>query len=141
MLLYRHPPKTLHHPLFEHKLLQADSGDKAKLTAQVRAKIEEFEKVLKKHGTGREWILADIPEKDVVFTRGLSQVVKKRKADNLYREPEPVKVVSRDGKPSLLVERDNILMNHLSGLINFVPSVYANDSAAALLKSRGLIEL
>jgi HD superfamily phosphohydrolase len=139
MLLYRRPPKTVHHPLFEHKLLKADSGEKERLTGQIRAKIEEFEHVLKKHGTGREWILADIPEKDVVFTRGLSHIVRKRKADVLYREPEPVKVISREGKPSLLVERDNILMNHLSGLINFVPSVYANDSAMALLKARGLV--
>ena len=140
MLLYRRPPKTVHHELFEHKLLRADSGEKERLTGQIRGKIEEFEKVLKKHGTGNEWILADIPEKDVVFTRGLSHIVKKRKADNLYREPEPVKVVSRDGKPSLLVERDNILMNHLSGLINFIPSVYANDAALKLLKSRGLVQ-
>jgi uncharacterized protein len=141
MLLFRKPPKTLRHPLFEHKLLKADSGDKERLTGQIRAKIEEFERVLKKHGKGREWILADIPEKDVVFTRGLSHIVKKRKADILYREPEPVKVVSRDGKPQLLVERENILMNHLSGLINFVPNVYANNSAAELLKARGLVEI
>jgi hypothetical protein len=31
-------------------------------------------------------------------------------------------------------------MKHLSGFINFVPSVYANDSAIALLRSRNLIE-
>jgi hypothetical protein len=99
-----------------------------------------MEAVLKKHGTGREWILADIPEKDVVFTRGMNQIVKKRSTDNLYREVEPVKVVSKTGKPSLLVERDNTLMKHLSGFINFVPSVYANESAVQLLKSRGLIE-
>jgi HD superfamily phosphohydrolase len=139
MLLYRRPPKTLHHPLFEHKLLRAESGEKEKLKGQVRAKIEEFERVLKKHGTGREWILADIPEKDVVFTRGLPHVIKKRKADNLYREPEPVKVVSKDGKPKLLVECENVLMNHLSGLINFVPSVYGNEAALKLLKARGLV--
>ncbi|MGK5083676.1 HD domain-containing protein [Bdellovibrionota bacterium FG-1] len=139
MLLYRRAPKTVHHPLFEHRLLRADSHEKEKLIHQINDKIEAFERVLKKHGSGKEWILADIPEKDVVFTKALSQMVKKRKTDNLYREVEPVKVVSRDGKPSLLVERDNILMEHLSQFINFVPSVYANDSAVALLKARGLI--
>jgi len=142
MLLYRHPPKTLHHPLFEHKILMADGADSEKesLTKKIHAKVEEFEKVLKKHGNGTEWILTDIPEKDIVFTKGMSQIVKKRSGDNLYRERDPVKVVSRHGKPSLLVERDNTLMKHLSGFINFVPSVYANNSAAELLKSRGLIE-
>ncbi len=142
MLIYRKPPKTLHHPLFEHRLLKAEEFEqtRAKLVQQIRDKIAEFEKVLKKHGTGKEWILADIPEKDVVFTKGIQQIVKKRSGDNLYRERDPVKLVSKEGKPQLLVERDNILMKHLSGFINFVPSVYANDSAVALLKARGLMQ-
>ena len=50
MLLYRHPPKTLHHPLFEHKILLADGADSEKesLIKKIRAKVEEFEKVLEK---------------------------------------------------------------------------------------------
>ena len=142
MLLYRHPPKTVKHPLFAHRILAVDASEreKKKLIARIGEQVREFEAVLKKHGTGKEWILADIPEKDVVFTRGMSHIVKKRSGDNLYRERDPVKVVSKDGKPSLLVERDNTLMKHLSGFINFIPSVYANEAAVKLLKSRGLLE-
>lgn len=142
MLLYRRPPKTVRHPLFEHRLLRSDGheDEKAKLIARIRELVAQFEQVLKKHGTGKEWLLADIPEKDIVFTRAMKQVVKKRSSDNLYRERDPVKVISKTGKPSLLVERDNTLMKHLASFINFVPSVYANDSAIALLKARGLIE-
>jgi hypothetical protein len=65
--------------------------------------------------------------------------VKKRGTENLYQERDPVKIVSKGGKPSLLVERDNSLMKHLSGFSNFVPSVYANDAAMELLKARNLI--
>jgi len=142
MLLYRHPPKTVHHPLFAHRYLKSDGNEteKEKLIAKIRDLVAEFEAVLQKHGTGKEWLLADIPEKDVVFTRGLAHIVKKRSTDNLYRERDPIKVVSKYGKPSLLVEGENTLMKHLSGFINFVPSVYANDSALALLKSRKLLE-
>lgn len=142
MLLYRRPPKTVHHPLFAHRIIPADGNDteKEKLIAKIKGFVEELEKVLKKFGTGKEWILADIPEKDVAFTRGLGHIVKKRSSDNLYRERDPIKVVSKTGQPTLLVERENTLMKHLSGFINFVPSVYANDEALALLKSRGLIE-
>jgi HD superfamily phosphohydrolase len=142
MLLYRHPPKTVHHPLFAHRILAVDGSEqeKTRLVEKIRTFVKELETVLKKHGTGKEWLLADIPEKDVVFTRGMGHIVKKRSTDNLYRERDPIKVVSKAGKPSLLVERDNTLMKHLSGFINFVPSVYANDAAIALLKSRGLIE-
>ena len=142
MLLYRHAPKTVRHPLFEHRLIKSEGSDdeRVKLTSRIQTTIAEFQKILDKHGTGREWLLADIPEKDVVFTRALSHVVKKRASDNLYRERDPIKVVSKAGKVSLLVERENTLMKHLSSIINFVPSVYANDSALALLKSRGLVE-
>jgi len=142
MLLYRRPPKTVKHPLFAHRILPVEAGekDKEKLVAKVRALVQEMEAVLKKHGTGKEWILADIPEKDVVFTRGLSHIVRKRSGDNLYRERDPVKVVGEDGKPRLLVEMDNTLMKHLSGFINFIPSVYANEPAIRLLKARGMIK-
>ncbi len=142
MLLYRHPPKTVHHPLFTHRILTSNGNEteKAKLTTKIKHFVAELQSVLETHGTGTEWLLADIPEKDVVFTRGLGHIVKKRTSDNLYRERDPVKVVSKKGTPSLLVELDNALMKHLSGFINFVPSVYANEAAVNLLKSRGLIE-
>lgn len=141
MLLYRHPPKTVKHPLFEHRILKDENSaqEKAKLISKIRKLIEEFEHAIEKYGSGKEWVLADIPEKDVVFTSAIGNIVRKRSSDNLYRERDPIKIVSKNGEPSLLVERDNALMKHLSGFINFVPSVYANDSAIKLLKARKLI--
>jgi HD superfamily phosphohydrolase len=140
MLLYRKAPKTVHHPMFEHKLTgPTEEKERDKRVQKIRALIEQFKGALEKHGTGHEWILADIPERDVVFTTGLEKLIKKRGSENLYRERDPVKVVSKDGKPSLLVERDNTLMKILSGYTNFIPSVYANDSAMTLLKGRGLL--
>ena len=142
MLLYRHPPKTVHHPLFAHRILSTNGseGEKEKLIQQIKAFVKELEKILKKHGTGNEWLFADIPERDVIFTTGMKQILKKRSSDNLYSERDPIKVVSKSGKPSLLVQRDNTLMKHLSQFINFVPSVYANDAALTLLRSRGLVD-
>lgn len=143
MLLYRKPPKTVNHPLFDHRILKSDGNDqdKEKLIAQIRDLVSEFEAVLTQYGTGKEWILADIPEKDVVFTRGIGHINKKRQSDSLYRERDPIKVINKYGDPQLLVERENTLMKHLSGYINFVPSVYANDAAVKLLRARGLIDV
>lgn len=142
MLLYRHPPKTVIHPLFAHRILEVgrSENEKDKLVGKIKTFVQELEEVLEKHGTGKEWLVADIPEKDVVFTSGISKLVKKRSGDNLFRERDPIKVVAKDGTPTLLVEKDNTLMKHLSGFINFVPSVYANESALRLLQARGLIE-
>jgi HD superfamily phosphohydrolase len=144
MLLYRKAPKTLHHPLFQHRIIPDDGSsgsgsEKEKLIQKIQKLVAECQRVIEKEGTGVEWILVDIPEKDVVFTRGLGHIVKKRTSDNLYQERDPVKVVSRDGTPTLLVERENSLMKHLSGFINFVPSVYANESARKLLRAKKVI--
>ncbi|MFZ9595122.1 MAG: HD domain-containing protein [Bdellovibrionia bacterium] len=141
MLLYRHPPKTVHHPLFSHKILAVHRHDseKDRLVTKIESFLEEIHSTLERKGTGKEWILADIPEKDVIFTTGMQKIMKKRTSDNLYRERDPIKVVSKDGTPSLLVERENTLMKHLSGFINFVPNVYANEAAVTLLQAEGLI--
>jgi HD superfamily phosphohydrolase len=141
MLLYRRPPKTVRHPLFEHRILPADLSEIAKLKRiqQIRAKAEEFQKVLSRAGTKADWLLAEIPEKDVVFTRSASQIRKKSERRNVYQERDSIKVVSKNGQVSLLVERENTLMKHLSGFVNFVPSVYASESAIRLLRARKLI--
>ncbi len=142
MLLYRHPPKTVHHPLFNHRILASNGNEqeKEKMIRKINRFVGELQEVLNQRGTGSEWLLADIPEKDVVFTRGIGHIVKKRSTDNLYKERDPVKVVSKKGSPALLVELENTLMKHLSGFINFVPSVYANDSAVKLLRARKMID-
>lgn len=141
MLLYRKAPKTVQHQLFNHRILPIEKNEqeKKRLVKKIEAFIEELQHTLKKHGTGKEWLVADIPKKDVVFTTGMNQLIRKRTSDKLYQERDPIKVVSKSGTPSLLIEGENTLMKHLSGFINFTPSVYANASAVALLQARKLI--
>lgn len=140
MLLYRRPPRTVRHPALAHKIIRDDSQEREKLVRQIQKLIADFDAVIEKHGTGKEWFLPDIPAKDVAFTRGLGQIVKKRSGENLYRERDPVRVVTRDGSPMLIVERENSLMRHLSGFINFVPNLYANSAAMRLFREHGMIE-
>ncbi len=141
MLLYRKAPKTVNHPVFAHRFLKVDAqeSEKKRAVAKIHELLREFNRVIEKRGTGKEWILADIPEKDVVFTRDLRHIVRKRTSDNLYSERDPVKIVSKQGKPSLLVERSDTLMKLLSDSIKFTPSVYANDAAIKLLRDQGLL--
>lgn len=141
MLLYRIPPKTLRHPEFNHRLIEADGSDKTreKIYSKIYHLVEEFQKTLDNHGKGDEWLLSDLPQKEITFTSGYKALVKKRKGNNLYSERDPVKIIDKYGRPSLLVERDNTLMKHLSGVTNVIPSVYGNESAIRLLLEKGLI--
>ncbi len=138
-LLYRRPPKTLHHKLFEHRFLDGSEAQLTQLVHKIRAKVSEMEQALRKHGTGKEWILADIPDFGLRFTKPKQAIVKRRQFENLLQERDPVKIVSKDGVASLLVDRENSLMKHLAGLVNFIPSVYASEAAAKLLAELKLL--
>lgn len=140
MLLYRRAPKTVKHPLFSHRIIKEGPEEREALMKRIKKLVDEIQKTIEKHGSGREWLLVDLPEKDVVFTRGIKTILKKHSGQNLYMERDPVKIVDKAGKPSLLVERENTLMQHLSTFINFVPSVYANDLTMNLLRKRGILE-
>ncbi|MCC7440747.1 MAG: HD domain-containing protein [Bdellovibrionales bacterium] len=142
MLLYRRAPKTVQDPLFQHRLLdgsKAKRGEREKLIARVKERVGELESALEKHGTGTEWILAEVPEKGLQMATGMDSLTEKGSSENLYLERDPVKLVSKDGTPSLLLERENSLIRHLANLSHFVPSVYVNDSALKLLRKKGLV--
>ncbi|HCM40039.1 MAG: hypothetical protein A2Z97_07115 [Bdellovibrionales bacterium GWB1_52_6] len=142
MLLYRRAPKTVNHPLLAHKILKADPKsmrERVQLIGKIQKLLGTFDAGIEKQGTGKEWILADIPKSDIAFARGLPHLRKKSKGKQLHLERDPVRIVSKDGNPSLLVEHDNTLIKHLSGFANFIPSVYANEPALALLQKRKLI--
>lgn len=141
MIMYRRAPKTLRHPAFIHRIISDQPEEKEKLVRQMNSKLKEIEGLIAKHGTGREWILVDHPVKDVSFTKSKKLLSRKAgaSAKNLIAESESVKVVDHNGKASLLVDRENTLMKHLSGFVNFVPSVYASSAAVELLKKKNVI--
>jgi len=143
MLMYRHAPKTIRLPLFNHKILgthnQSASFERDQIIKKITSITNRLQSTLSKKGTGKEWILVDIPQKDVTFTANFKSLIKKRKSDQLFAERDPIKVINKDGSFELLIEKENSLMKILSGYTNFVPSLYANDSAVALLKKEKLI--
>jgi HD superfamily phosphohydrolase len=126
MLLYRKSPKTVHHPEFEHRILESTGS--------------EAEREKRINGTGKEWILADIPSKDIAFTQSKEKLNKNRVTKGpLYMELEPVKIITKRAGVKTLVEIENSIVRRLSGYINFVPSVYANEAAMKLFKAKKLI--
>lgn len=143
MLIYRIAPKTLRLPETQHRIFEIDSDGKLsqKETAirKLGQKLAEIEQVFKKHGKGNEWFIADIPNKDVIFTKDIRNLIGKVSPANIYSERDPIKIVDKFGKPSLLVERDNSLIGRLANFVNFIPNVYANDAAVSLLKAKKIL--
>lgn len=144
MLLFRRAPKTVHHPEFAHRILEytGNEHDREKRIQRIQAIVDVFEECIEKDGAGTEWILADIPDKDVSFTASLAKLQKDRASleGPLYLERDPVKIVTKKGEPKLLIEMDNSIVKRLSTMVNFVPSVYANSSAMDLFRKKKLLD-
>ena len=140
VLLYRNPAKTIKHPDLQRKIIPADEdhSERKKAFSKARALIDEMQTILE-NDPGNGWIIADIPKKSVIFTSGLSKILKKRKGDNLFKDRDSIKIVSKNGDPSLLIEVEDSLMQHLSDLAHFIPNVYGNEEAFNLLKSKKII--
>jgi hypothetical protein len=143
MLIYRIPPRTLRMPQSVHRILEVDGSgtvsSRAAVTRKLETKLQEIEHVFKKHGKGNEWIIADIPSKDVIFTKAIKTILRKGETDNMYGDRDSIKIVDKNGKPSLLVERDNSLVAKLSAYVNFIPNVYGNEAAYELLQRKKII--
>ncbi len=142
MLLFRLSPIEVPLPLFDQKLVSRDEEGIRKreaLVKKINETVAQWEDAIHQHGDGTEWILHDIPESDIVFSRAINDIVKKRSGDNLLQERDPVKIMDRKGNVTLLVERENSIMRILSTISNFIPVVYMNPKAHQLLTERGLI--
>jgi HD superfamily phosphohydrolase len=142
MLLFRQSPVEFQLYPFEHKLVARTEEGIREREATIR-KIQElvnsFEEAIRVHGDGTEWLLYDIPDSDIVFSRSMADIVRKRSGDNLLQERDPVKIMDRRGNVSLLIDRENSIIRILSKVVNFIPVLYMNPKAEALLKAKGLI--
>jgi HD superfamily phosphohydrolase len=142
MLLFRKSPVEFQVDPFEHKLVSRDeNGQRMRETTvkRINELVKSFEDCIRDHGDGTEWILYDIPDSDIVFSRSMLDIVKKRSGDNLLQERDPVKILDRRGKPSLLIDRENSIIRILSNVTNFIPVLYMNPKAEKLLKEKGLL--
>lgn len=142
MLLFRQSPVEFQLYPFEHKLVSRNEEglrERDAIVRRIQETVNTFEDCIKQHGDGTEWLLYDIPDSDIVFSRSMSDIVRKRSGDNLLQERDPVKIMDRRGNVSLLIDRENSIIRILSHVVNFIPVLYMNPKAEALLKSRGLI--
>ncbi len=103
----------------------ADENERASRIEKMLALISEMKHVLEKHGTGEEWILVDIPQKDVAFTGS--------------KKSDAVKLVDHDGRAQNLIDHRHSLLRHLNAYQNFIPAVYANEKAYRLLVKKKLV--
>jgi HD superfamily phosphohydrolase len=140
-ILFEKKPKKIRCNEFDQRILsQDDEQGNEKITKRVNDKIEKIEDVLNKYGTSKDWIVKDIPKKNIIFVKSHRQLIKNKKTENLLLERDPVKILGWDGNVKLLAEVENSFISKLQNSYNYVPNVYASESAFKLLKEHGVLD-
>lgn len=139
-LLYGIAPRTIRLDEFKQRILsQDDDVAYKKIVKRTEEKVEEIKSVLKKKGGKLDWVLPDLPKKNIIFVKSLKSVVKSKMTENLLLERDPVKIQNDSGDVKLLGDMENSIIAKLQNQFNFVPNIFCSESAYQLLIKEGII--
>lgn len=141
ILLLERGAKTIRCDELRQTLVQQnDHKESEKVIKKAQAKYLEIEEYLKKNGEQNDWIISDLPKKPIIFARSKEQIIKNKSQENLLLERDPVKISYDNGDVKLLAEVDNSVISSLQNFNNYIPNVYASNSAYDLLVKANLID-
>jgi HD superfamily phosphohydrolase len=124
------------------RLLSQDDNDASeRYFKKAEAKAKEIEEVLKKKGSPKDWMIPDIPRKDIIFVKSPKSIVRSQKGatSNVLLERDPVKISYENGEVKLLADVENSVISRLYSTKNFIPNIFCSQSAHDLLIKEGVI--
>lgn len=139
-LLFEKAPRTVKCEEFKQRILSQDEDHVYdKIVKRAEEKIKEIRDIIKNKGTEKDWILEDLPKKNIIFVKSRKKLVKSKTKENLLLERDPAKILLDNGDVRLLGDVENSIISDLQTKFNFVPNVYCSDSTYELLKAEGII--
>jgi len=140
-LLFEKSPEVVRSMELRQTLFNQDNTTENKKTIKkAEAKILEIQKYLKKHGDQLDWLIPDLPTKDIIFVSSYKKVVQGKSGQNVLLERDPVKISYDNGDLKLLTHVENSVISKLADTKNFIPNAFCSRSAYELLSRAGLIE-
>jgi HD superfamily phosphohydrolase len=140
-LLFEKSPRTIRCKEFKQRILNQDeSSENEKFHKRAQDKVKEIEAVIKKKGGKNDWIVVDIPQKSIVFTKSKKRIIKDQEFQNILLERDPTKILTDSGEVQLIVDVENSIISQVQNSYNFVPNVFCSESAHELLKAEKIIE-
>ena len=138
-LLFEKSPRTVRCEEFNQRILNQNDDSSEKAIKKANAKVEQIKSIHEKFGTDKDWIVEDIPKKQIIFVSSKKSIIKNKQHPNILLERDPVKILTDSGDVQLLVDVENSIISQLQNSYNFVPNVYCSDSAYNLLVDQGII--
>lgn len=138
MLARRIPPAQIKIPPVSPTLIESEDHRK-EMVKKVTETVEWLQSELKTLDP-EAWMIFDIPNKDVMFTKNHEAIKKTVKKGKNLMSPESVKILSRHQEPKLLIDVSNSLMSILSDYRNFIPRIYVSPKTYELLEKNKILD-
>jgi HD superfamily phosphohydrolase len=139
-LLLQRSPVTIKHEAFKQRILSQDNkAEYDKYMKKARDFYAELNQVLAKKGGQGDWLLEDLPRKNIIFLKSYKKLVESKTQVNLLLERDPTKILREGGNVSLLSDIENSIIGKLQNQLNFIPHVYCSDSAYQLFKDEKIL--
>ncbi|WP_127714836.1 HD domain-containing protein [Halobacteriovorax sp. HLS] len=140
-LLLEKGAKTIRCHEFKQILFDQDRvSDNEKIVKKAQQKVKELQDYLTKNGSSKDWILPDLPKKDIIYVKSPKAIAKGGTTANLLLERDPVKISYENGDIKLLADVENSVISSLHKKMNYTPNVFCSESAHKILVDAGLIE-
>ncbi|MGE3757489.1 MAG: HD domain-containing protein [Pseudobdellovibrionaceae bacterium] len=137
MLARRIPPAQIRIAPLKPTVIQNEEHRK-QLVVECQKAVEWLKDELKSVAPDA-WLIEDIPQRDVLFTRTIDNIKKTSKGDPV-KSRDTVKVLTRHNELKLLVDVSQSLMKVLSQYRNFIPRVYVSPATYHTLEKKGVLE-
>ncbi len=140
-LLFAKIARHVRCPEFVQRLIDQDDPSACqKNYQQALAKMQEIQGLLQKEGGPQDWMIGDLPTKEIIFIKSYQSIVRHKDLSPILHQRDPVKISYENGEVKVLAEVENSIISRLHQIGNFVPNVFVNQSAYDLLVKRGLTE-
>jgi uncharacterized protein len=139
-LLFGETPKAIKLDEFKQRLLiQDDTSVNEKHSKKAFEKAQDIQDLIAKKGGPREWVIPDIPTKNIVFVKSKGRIIKGNSKSNILLERDPVKISFSNGDIKVLADIDNSIISRLQNTLNFAPNVFCSKQAYKTLLDEKVI--
>jgi uncharacterized protein len=140
-ILLQKGARTVRSPELRQILIdQNDQAGREKIVKRAQKKVKEVQDFLQDKGRPGEWMISDLPKKEIIFVKSPRSIAKSSGTSNVLLERDPVKISYENGEIKLLADVENSIISKLHQSNNYIPNVFCSETAYQRLLDAGIVE-
>lgn len=138
MLAGRQAPAQVKAGPVRPTLIQSEDHRKEVVSKVIKA--YDFLKAEVKEIDKNAWMVFEVPNRDVMFTKNMDMLKAEAKNSDLRLQRDPAKIIDKNGDVKLLIEKPNSVISVMSQYRNFLPRILLNPKLYAALEKKKVLE-